>query len=99
MSDPRLNGSHLGTTRHDLYDVVLAELLDDRGAATADDTASRNHVLVNRQIVNRSPLVPGDILFLAGQRFLIAWVGPDGEAFPPEVASDTHCLGGLSSTV
>lgn len=188
MSDPRLNGSHLSDTRHDLYDAVMDELLDERGAATAQadplarsprimihrpcrlespppggtytlidladgrrfplrvgintigrfaendivvdagavsrrhcaivvhatggcevyDTASRNHTLVNCQILGRrarvcrTDLVPGDVLVLACQRFLVAWVGPDGEAFPPMIRSETEmetdCLGGLSST-
>jgi hypothetical protein len=35
MSDPRLNGSHLGDTRHDLYDAAVDELLDGRGSLTA----------------------------------------------------------------
>jgi hypothetical protein len=36
MSDPRLNGSHLGDTRHELYDAAVDELLDGRGPVTAD---------------------------------------------------------------
>jgi hypothetical protein len=36
MSDPRLNGSHLGATRHELYDAAVDELLDGRGPVTAE---------------------------------------------------------------
>jgi len=48
------------------------------GGCEVYDTASRNHTLVNRQVVDRGPLLPGDVLYLAGQRFLVAWVGTDG---------------------
>ena len=179
MSDPRLNGSHLGATRHELYDVAVDELLDNRGPVTAEvdplarpprisraprrwqsprpggiytlvnladgrryplrvgintigrfaendlvldmgalsrrhcaivvhtmggcevyDTASRNHTLVNRQIVGCGALLPGDALYLAGQRFLVAWVGPDGEVHEPAMGSEseTACPSGLSPT-
>lgn len=179
MSDPRLNGSHLGCTRHELYDAAVDDLLDDRGPITSEadplarpprnprtprrreapgaggtyalvnladgrryplrvgintigrfaendivldvravsrrhcaivvhatggcevyDTASRNHIMVNRQVVDRGPLLPGDVLFLAGQRFLVAWVGPDGDVYDPMAGSlsETACPTGLSST-
>jgi pSer/pThr/pTyr-binding forkhead associated (FHA) protein len=177
MSDLRLNGSHLGDTRHAQYDAAVDEMLDTRGPATADadplvrlplnpplpvrrespppggiytlvsltdgrryplrvgintvgrfpendlvlvrreisrrhcvvlvhasggcevhDTASRNGTLVNRQRVGRAPLLPGDILWLAGQQFLLAWVGPDGEVHSPAVDSETACIIGLQST-
>ena len=179
MSDPRLDGSHLGATRHELYDAAVDELLDGRGPVTADadplarppkshrapcgwqsprpggtytlvnladgrryplrvgintigrfaendivldvrcvsrrhcaivvhatggcevyDTASRNHTLVNRQAVDRGPILPGDVLYLAGQQFLVAWVGPDGEVHEPAAASEseTAFLSGLSPT-
>jgi pSer/pThr/pTyr-binding forkhead associated (FHA) protein len=179
MSDPRLDGNHLGATRHDLYDAAVDDMLDDRGPVTTDadplvrpprvprtlcrpqaprpggaytllslndgrryplrvgintigrfanndivldvrcvsrrhcvivvhatggcevyDTASRNHTLVNHRAVDRSALRPGDELYLAGQRFLLAWVGPDGELHEPaaESVSETACLGGVSST-
>jgi hypothetical protein len=167
MSDPRLNGSHLGCTRHELYDAAVDDLLDDRGPVTAEadplarppriprapcpwesprpggtytlvsladgrryplrvgintigrfaendivlhvrsvsrrhcsivvhatggcevyDTASRNHTLVNRQVVDRSPLLPGDVLFLVGHQFLVGWVGPEGELHEPAARSD-----------
>jgi len=179
MSDPRLNGSHLGATRHELYDAAVDELLDGRGPVTAEadplarppriprapchrqsprpggtytlvnladgrryplrvgintigrfaendivldvrcvsrrhcaivvhatggcevyDTASRNHTLVNRRVVGRSPLLPGDVLYLVGQQFLVAWVGPDGEVHEPAAGSEleTACPSGLSPT-
>jgi hypothetical protein len=169
MSDPRLNGSHLGATRHDHYDAAVDELLDDRGPVTAEadplarppkiprapcrwqsprpggtytlmnlaygqryplrvgintigrftendivldvrgvsrrhcaivvhatggcevhDTASRYHTLVNRQVVDRRPLLPGDVLYLAGQRFFVAWVGPNGEVHEPAGVSESE---------
>ena len=178
MSDPRLNGSHLGDTRHDLYDAAVVELLNGRGPATAAadplapqpripvahyrrtapppggtytlvsladgrrhllrvginalgryaendivlplnavsrrhcvilvhatggcevyDTASRNGTLVNSKVVNRGPIFPGDVLYLAGHRFLIAWVGPRGELYDdPVTEQETSCLSGLSPT-
>ncbi len=179
MGDPRLNVSHLGATRHELYDAAVNELLDNRGQATAVadplarpprlpratrhwqtprpggtytlvhladgrryqlrmgintigrftendivldvrslsrrhcaivvhatggcevyDTASRNHTVVNHQVVDRSPLLPGDVLYLVGERFLVAWVGPDGEVHEPAVGpeSETAYATGLSST-
>jgi hypothetical protein len=179
MSDPRLNGSHLGTTRHELYDAAVDELLDERGPVTAEadplarpprisrvpnrshspragasytlvnladgrryplrvgintigrfpdndivldvrcvsrrhcsvvvhatggcevyDTASRNHTFVNRRAVDRGTLLPGDALWLAGQRFLVAWVGPDGELHEPAPVSawETACPSGVSPT-
>jgi hypothetical protein len=169
MSDPRLNGSHLGATRHDLYDAAVDELLDDRGPVTAEadslarlpriprapcrrqsprpggtytlvnladgrryplrvginsigrfadndivldvhcvsrrhcaivvhatgdcevyDTASRNHTLVNRQVVDRGALLPGHVLYLAGQQFLVSWVGPDEELHEPAAGSESE---------
>jgi hypothetical protein len=36
MSDPRLNGDHLGLTRHEQYDAAVDDLLDARGPDTAD---------------------------------------------------------------
>jgi hypothetical protein len=179
MSDPRLNGSHLGDTHHEVYDAAVDELLDDRGPLTAEadplarppriprapyhrqspvpggtytlvnladgrryplrvgintigrfaendivldvrcvsrrhcaimvhatggcevyDTASRNHTLVNHRVVERGPLLPGDVLYLVGQQFLIAWVGPDGKLHEPAVGSDseTACGSCQSST-
>jgi pSer/pThr/pTyr-binding forkhead associated (FHA) protein len=70
------------------------------GGCEVYDTASRNHTVVNRQVVSRSPLLPGDVLFLAGQRFLVAWVSPDGEVHeaPEESELETTCPSGLSPT-
>jgi hypothetical protein len=179
MSEPRLNGSHLGATRHELYDAVVEKLLDDRGPVTAEadplarpprtpralcrwqslppggtytlvnladgrryplrvgintvgrfaendivldvrcvsrrhcaivvhatggcevyDTASRNHTLVNGQVVGRRALLPGDVVYLVGQRFLVAWVGLDGEVYQLAAGSEseTACPSGLSPT-
>lgn len=179
MSDPRLNGGHLGTSRHEVYDAAVDELLDGRGPVTTDadplarppriprspcgpespipggtytlvrladgrrfplrvgintvgrfaendisldvhclsrrhcaivvhatggcevyDTASRNHTLVNGQILARGALLPGNVLNLAGQRFLVAWAGPGGEVHEPAAGSEseTACPSGLSPT-
>jgi hypothetical protein len=176
MSDPRLQGSHLGATRHELFDAAVDELLDGRGPATAEadplarppkiprpprrrqpplpgglyllvnladgrryplrvgintigrfagndivldvralsrrhcavvvhatggcevyDTASRNHTLVNSRVVDRCPLLPGDVLYLAGQQFLLAWVGPDGEGCETAPEVGTAHLSGEST--
>jgi hypothetical protein len=179
VSDPRLNGDHLGDTRHELYAAAVDEVLDGRGQVTAaadplarpprtpraprrgqspppagtytlvnlvdgrryplrvgintigrfaendivldvhclsrrhcaivvhatggcevHDTASRNHTFVNRKVVDRAPLLPGDVLYLAGERFIVAWAGPDGEVYEPAQASEveTACPSGLSPT-
>jgi len=177
MSDPRLGGAHLNTTRCFRYNAAVDELLDARGPATADvdplirrpvarswprhtqpvpaggtytlvsladgrrhrlrigvnalgrfrendlvftpnhisrrhclvlvhatgacevsDTASRNGTFVNRVRVTRADLFPGDLLAVCDQRFLLAWVGPDGQVLPPEDAADTSLMGGWSPT-
>jgi pSer/pThr/pTyr-binding forkhead associated (FHA) protein len=70
------------------------------GACEIFDTASRNHIMVNRQVVDRGPLLPGDVLFLVGQRFLVAWVGPDGEVYEAVSGSQSETARptGLSPT-
>jgi hypothetical protein len=73
-------------------------LVHATGGCEVFDTASRNGTWVNRQRVGRGPLLPGDVLMLADQRFLMAWVGPNGEAEPPVADSETACLSGLSPT-
>jgi pSer/pThr/pTyr-binding forkhead associated (FHA) protein len=177
MSDPRLGGAHLNTTRCYRYDAAVDELLDARGPATGDadplirrpaarvqprhqqpvpaggtytlvsladgtrhrlrvgvnalgrfrendlvfipihvsrrhclvvvhatggcevsDTASRNGTFVNRRRVERAELFPGDILAVCDQRFLVVWIGPDGQVLPASDPPDTWLLGGLSPT-
>jgi pSer/pThr/pTyr-binding forkhead associated (FHA) protein len=177
MSDPRLDGAHLNTTRWEWYDAAVDELLDARGPATADldplirrpvarvrprytrpvpaggtftlvsladgrrhrlrvgvnalgrfrendlvftpnhisrrhclvlvhstggcevsDTASRNGTSVNGRRITRADLFPGDILAVCDQRFLVAWVGPDGQVLPPEDVTDTSLMGDRSPT-
>ena len=69
------------------------------GGCEVYDTASRNGTLVNRKLVNRDPIFPGDVLYLVGHRFLIDWVGPKGEVYDdPVTEQETSCLSGLSPT-
>ncbi|MCI0642736.1 MAG: FHA domain-containing protein [Gemmataceae bacterium] len=58
MGDPRLNGSHLGLTRHDRYDAVVDEMLDDRGSATAQADPLARPPMVPRTPLRRE-LPPG----------------------------------------
>ena len=175
MSDPRLNGNHLGATRHERYDAAIDAMLDARGPVTgvADplarpsatpprpirqqvpppggtrtlvclldgrrhplrvgintigrfsendlvlepnsisrrhcvvlvhatggcevcDTASRNGTCVNHRRITRTALFPGDELMLCAQKFLVAWVGSNGELFHSAEGAETDCLSGLS---
>jgi hypothetical protein len=73
-------------------------LVHATGGCEVYDTASRNGTRVNRRRVGRAALLPGDVLLLAGLRFLVAWVGPGGEVLPPAEGTDTACLSGLSPT-
>ena len=73
-------------------------LVHATGGCEVYDTASRNGTWVNRARVGRVDLLPGDVLGLCDQRFLVAWVGPDGEAFPSGNEIDTLCIGGPSPT-
>jgi pSer/pThr/pTyr-binding forkhead associated (FHA) protein len=176
MFDPRLNGSHLGVSRHDLYYAAVDELLEYRGQFTSEtdplaalplspiapiiweapppggtyllvsldngrqhrlrvginaigryaendvvlkdhaisrrhcvvlvhatggcevyDTASRNGTWVNSRKVERVDLLPGDVLKLCPIRFLVAWLGPEGEMFSSGESSDTQWIASLSS--
>jgi hypothetical protein len=67
------------------------------GGCEVHDTASRNGTWVNRSRVDRADLLPGDVLGVSGQRFLLAWVGPGGEVFPPR-ETPIPGTGGLSAT-
>jgi pSer/pThr/pTyr-binding forkhead associated (FHA) protein len=177
MGDPRLNGSHLDTSRHDQYDASVNEMLDGRGPATADadplarspkglnapirrealppegtytlvsltdgrrhllrvgintvgrfpennvvlepnsisrrhcvvlvhatgacevyDTASRNGTWVNNYRTGRVSLLPGDVLMISNQKYVLGWFGPDGEVIPPGQGAETMCRDGLSPT-
>jgi pSer/pThr/pTyr-binding forkhead associated (FHA) protein len=75
-----------------------AVLVHATGGCEVYDTASRNCTLVNRQRVGRVALLPGDVLMLAGEQLLVAWVGPDGEVYWPVAGSETACISGLSPT-
>jgi pSer/pThr/pTyr-binding forkhead associated (FHA) protein len=68
------------------------------GSCEVYDTASRNGTWVNHRRVNRSDILPGDVLRMCNQAFQVAWIGPHGEVFPSGEKSDTLCLSGLSST-
>jgi len=72
-------------------------LVHARGGCEVYDTASRNGTCVNGRRVGRADLRPGDVLALAGQQFLLTWVGPDGEALPPAEWPETADLEALPS--
>lgn len=67
-------------------------------AAVIHDTASRNGTYVNGSRIDRADLRPGDVLMVCREKFLVAWVGPDGEALLAGDEGDTFCVGGSSAT-
>jgi pSer/pThr/pTyr-binding forkhead associated (FHA) protein len=71
-------------------------LVHASGGCEVFDTASRNGTRVNRRRVGRVDLLPGDVLELCDQRFLVGWVGATGELLPSDEAPDTACIGGTS---
>jgi pSer/pThr/pTyr-binding forkhead associated (FHA) protein len=73
-------------------------LVHASGGCEVYDTASRNGTWVNGRRVGWADLYPGDVLMLSYQRFLVAWVGPDGELTPAAKGVETVHSGGLSQT-
>lgn len=63
------------------------------GGCEVFDTASRNGTKVNRHRIGRSDLLPGDLLELSGERFLVSWVGPNGESQQESNVADTPIIG------
>jgi hypothetical protein len=68
------------------------------GACEVFDTASRNGTRVNRRRIGRSELLPGDLLMICNLRFMVAWMGSDGEVRPTREEMDTRFLCGSSAT-
>src|SRR5262245_48319036 len=81
MSDPRLNGSHLGATRHKLYDAAVDELLDDRGPATADADPLVRPPRTPRTPCRRQSPLPGGTYTLVNLA--------DGRRYPLRVGINT----------
>jgi len=89
-------------------DVVLTQnavsrrhcivLVHASGGCEVSDTASRNGTWVNGRRVGQANLLPGNVLMVCDQKFLVAWVGPQGEVFSSAEETDTLCIGGLSVT-
>jgi hypothetical protein len=76
-----------------------AVLVHATGGCEVYDTASRNGTWVNgMRVVGRAELLPGDVLRLCDQRFLVAWAGPNGEVVPSAGQGDTLCFGSPSAT-
>jgi pSer/pThr/pTyr-binding forkhead associated (FHA) protein len=94
--------------RYSSNDIVLTPIFVSRrhcivlvhatGSCEVFDTASRNGTWVNHNRVGRADLLPGDVLMVTDQRFLVAWVGPGVEVFPSREASDTLCSGNSTPT-
>jgi pSer/pThr/pTyr-binding forkhead associated (FHA) protein len=73
-------------------------LVHATGGCEVYDTASRNGTWLNRaRVVGWASLLPGDVLKLCDQKFLVAWVGPDGEVFPAAEQGDTLCSGSAAT--
>jgi hypothetical protein len=93
--------------RYPQNDLVLAPvhvsrrhcvvLVHATGGCEVYDTASRNGTRVNGRRVSRADLRPGDVLALAGEKFLVAWAGPGGEVLPPAEWPKTAGPEGLPS--
>jgi len=81
MRDRRLNGSHLGVSRHDLYYAAVAELLDDRGSVTASADPLAPLPTVPRPPCPR-PSPP------AGGTYTLVHLG-DGRRYPLRVGINT----------
>lgn len=64
-------------------------LVHATGACEVYDTASRNGTWVNRQRIGRVVLLPGDILSVTDLRFLVTWVGANGEERPSRDESNS----------
>jgi pSer/pThr/pTyr-binding forkhead associated (FHA) protein len=73
-------------------------LVHATGGCEVYDTASRNGTWVNRRRVDRAALLPGDVLMVCDQGFVLAWVGIDGDVFPSGEETDTLGLEPLSAT-
>ena len=80
MSDARLNGNHLGATRHERYDAAVDVLLDDRGPVTAEaDPLARPPKMPRAPRCLQSPLPGGTSLVNLG----------DGRRYPLRVGINT----------
>jgi pSer/pThr/pTyr-binding forkhead associated (FHA) protein len=64
-------------------------LVHATGSCEVYDTVSRNGTWVNHREVRRVFLFPGDLLALCDYKFVLEWVGPNGEVFPPREATDS----------
>jgi hypothetical protein len=73
-------------------------LVHATGGCEVYDTASRNGTYVNRRRVAQADLLPGDVLMLSDQKFLVGWVGAEGDVFPSGAETDTQHLDCLSAT-
>ncbi|MSR54750.1 MAG: FHA domain-containing protein [Gemmataceae bacterium] len=63
------------------------------GGCEGYHTASRNGTMVNRHRIGHAELLPGDLLQLSRERFLVSWVGPNGECQPEIASADTPIIG------
>jgi len=68
------------------------------GSCEVFDTASRNSTCVNCRRIGRADLLPGDTLKICEFRFVVAWMGQNGEVRPAREETDTHFLSDLSAT-
>jgi hypothetical protein len=110
LADGRSHALRVGVNalgRYPQNDLVLAPICVSRrhcvvlvhasGGCEVYDTASRNGTWVNGRRVGRADLLPGDVLTLAGQQLLVAWVGPGGEFLPSASGLETADLEELPS--
>ena len=72
-------------------------LVHATGGCEVYDTASRNGTYVNRRRVTRVDLLPGDVLDLCGEQFLIAWEGPERELIHSGAPQETSIMGVIAS--
>jgi hypothetical protein len=71
-------------------------LVHATGGCEVYDLASRNGTWVNGRRVDRVDLLPGDVLALVDQKFLVEWAAPQGEPPWPGEGPDTFSIVGPS---
>jgi pSer/pThr/pTyr-binding forkhead associated (FHA) protein len=97
VSDPRLNGSHLGATRHELYDAAAEELLDGRGPVTAAADPLARPPRIPRAPCHRQEPVSGGTYTLVnladGRRYpLRVGINTVGRFEENDIVTDVRCV-------
>jgi hypothetical protein len=97
MIDPRLDGSHLDTARHVLYDATVSELLDSRGPFTAEADPLARRPRAPRAPRRRQSPAPGGTWTLVnladGRRYLLrVGINTIGRFAENDIVLDLRCV-------